>query len=221
MIAGTRNDHVTVTNRAIRDLCIDRSTNTMEKPATLWKIEYSNACFVSLRYTCNVTNCAECVWNPLRDKYIGAFDSTIGEGSKITDDYNQTQMTRKTGLAVVFSQSSIPGSGSRPTWADRSCRRRPCRGAQGSAGTTHRIKVAPLTSMFGILLILNSGHVKPLKHFIRVLFFDILWVYASLHDDFSWVIYGFCVLKWVNIALRVSSNRFSGLVCSLKMIRLF
>lgn len=143
----------------------------MEKPATLWKIEYSNACFVSLRYTCNVTNCAECVWNPLRDKYIGAFDSTIGEGSKITDDYNQTQMTRKTGLAVVFSQSSIPGSGSRPTWADRSCRRRPCRGAQGSAGTTHRIKVAPLTSMFGILLILNSGHVKPLKHFIRVLYF--------------------------------------------------
>ena len=174
----------------------------MEKPATLWKIEYSNACFVSLRYTCNVTNCAECVWNPLRDKYIGAFDSTIGEGSKITDDYNQTQMTRKTGLAVVFSQSSIPGSGSRP-------------------GTTHRIKVAPLTSMFGILLILNSGHVKPLKHFIRVLFFDILWVYASLHNDLSWVIYGFCVLKWVNIALRVSSNRFSGLVCSLKMIRLF
>lgn len=31
---------VTVTNRAARDLCIDRSTNTMGKPATLRKIEF-------------------------------------------------------------------------------------------------------------------------------------------------------------------------------------
>lgn len=31
---------VTVTNRVARDLCIDRSTNTMEKRATLWKIEF-------------------------------------------------------------------------------------------------------------------------------------------------------------------------------------
>lgn len=59
---------VTVTNRVARDLCIDRSTNTMESVRRFEKLN-SNACFVS-RYTCNVTMRRMC-WNPLRDKYTG------------------------------------------------------------------------------------------------------------------------------------------------------